>query len=238
MKKSLPAERILYYADSAYCPYGDRSEDFIRNRTLTIAGDLEARGAKAIVIACNTACAAGLDDVRRITQIPVIGLEPAVKPAVALSRTKRVAVLATPRTIASERLAGLVDRYANGCEVELIAAPDWVGLVERADASSVEARRSVEAIVNPAVERGADVLVLGCTHYPFLSELIRATAGPNVAIVDSREAVARRTRQVLEEAAALNAVSATGPDFTLLTSLADSSTVSRRAGQMLGMPLN
>jgi glutamate racemase len=238
LQSSLPNERILYYADSAFCPYGERDNAFIRQRTLSIANTLEEQGAKAIVIACNTACAASLDAVREKTSVPVIGLEPAVKPAAALSRTGRIAVFATPRTIASERLASLVARYGQGCAVELIAAPDWAGIVERGETATEQARNAVTSLVRPALGRGADVLVLGCTHYPFLGGLIREAAGPEVAIVDSGAAIARRTRQILDEEGMLAEHALPEPHFSLLTSSPDASPVVRQAMQMLAMPFS
>ncbi len=237
MMQSLPEERFLYYADSAYCPYGERDESFIRRRTLTIAEELESRGAKAIVVACNTACAAALDEVRVRTTLPVIGLEPAVKPAVALTKTGRVAVLATPRTIASTRLATLVERYAGGIAVDLVPVADWVGIVERGEVGSFTTRQAVARVVRPVVERGADVLVLGCTHFPFLHDQIRASAGADVAIVDSGAAIARRTRHVLQESAMLTDRPAAESPLTFLSSLSDAAAAATQASRMLGVRL-
>ncbi len=234
LQRAMPAERLLYYADSAYCPYGERDEAFIRSRTLTIASELEQRGAKAIVIACNTACAAALEHVRSAVSVPVVGLEPAVKPAVALTRTGRIAVFATPRTIASRRLDILIERYATGIIVERIAAPDWVGFVERDQIASEDAFHAVERLVRPAIERGADVLVLGCTHFPFLTSLIRTAAGPGVAIVDSGDAIARRARHVLEELDLLASPDAEAQPLTVMTSTTTPAEIGERAAQMLG----
>ncbi len=232
LRQSLPDEPILYYADSAFCPYGEREEAFIRTRTVMLSQELQRRGAKALVIACNTACAAGIEDVRQNVSVPVIGLEPAVKPAAALTRSGRIAVFATPRTVASARLARLVEQYAREIDVELIAAPGWVELVEENDIDSARAETEVARLVCPAVSRGADVLVLGCTHYPFLSTLIARAAGPGVSIVDSGNAIARRTRSVLDASGLLSTQGSSG-EVTLLTSAPDPQGVQFRAAAML-----
>jgi len=235
LQQAMPAETLLYYADSAFCPYGERAEAFIRDRTLTIATALHERGIKALVIACNTACAAALDHVRATIDIPVIGLEPAVKPAVALTRSGRVAVFATPRTIASKRLALLLERYASGVEVDLISAPAWVDLVERGLLSTDEAFASVASLVQPAIHRGADVLVLGCTHFPFLAPLIREVAGPRIELVDSGHAIARRTSHVLDEHNLTAPATKFRPQLRVMTSAANPSSIAERAARMLGV---
>ncbi|MGD9711153.1 MAG: glutamate racemase [Thermomicrobiales bacterium] len=234
LRLRLPFESILYFADSAYCPYGERDESFIRDRTLAIARQLQDRGAKALVIACNTACTVALDQVRASVTIPVVGLEPAVKPAVARTRTGRIAVFATPRTVASDRLARLIDRYAAGIEVERIAAPEWVDLVEQDGIRSEGALAKITSLVRPAVDRGADVLVLGCTHFPFLTSQIQHAAGSHVAIVDSGDAIARRTRDILDALELLELPRKDSAPIELLTSSARPSDLRFRAATMLG----
>jgi glutamate racemase len=195
----LPAEEVLYVADSAYCPYGTRPPAEIRARSLVVTGELVRRGVKLMILACNTACAVALPEVRERFAVPIVGLEPAVKPAIGLSRSGRIAVLATPQTIASDRLAGLIRDHANGVAVEAIAAPGLVDLVEAGQIEGDRVVRALRPLLEPLVARNVDVLVLGCTHYPFLDAEIRRLVGPGVRIVDSGGAIARRTLHVLEE---------------------------------------
>lgn len=206
LQRLLPDESELYYADSAYCPYGLRSPDEIRQRSRLITGHLIDQGAKAVVIACNTASAMAIDHLReQFPGTPIIGLEPAVKPAVALTQTGNVGVLATPRTVAGERLRWLIETHAGGVTVHTVAA---AGLVELVEAGTLAGETVVEALaplLDPMAEAGVDVVVLGCTHYPFLRAEIERYLGPGVTVIDSGVAIARRTEFVLERADLLTA---------------------------------
>ena len=214
----LPGEDILYYADSAYCPYGIRSPEEIRTRSLLISEMLIARGAKVIVVACNTASAMAITHLREARpDIAFVGLEPAVKPAVALTRTGSVGVLATPRTVAGERLRWLIETHAGGVEVRSVAATGLVELVEAGVLHGPEVHAALRPLLDPMLAAGVDVVVLGCTHYPFLRDEIEAYAGPGVTVIDSGLAIARRTRHVLAAAGLLRARTA-GGTFRLMTS--------------------
>lgn len=195
----LPAEDLLYFADSAYCPYGSRSETEIRRRAMTIAAFLRQQGAKMLVVACNTASVAALERLRaRYPDWPIVGMEPAVKPAVAATRNGRIGVLATTVTLHGERFANLLRRYAQG--VEIFSIPGS-GLVERVEAGQVdtpETEALLRGLLAPLQAAQVDTLVLGSTHYPFLRAAIQRIMGPAVAIVDSGAAVARQVRRVLE----------------------------------------
>lgn len=197
LRAALPHESLIYFADCANCPYGTKDPAEIRARCQAIASLLVAHGIKLMIVACNTACAVALPELRAQCAIPIIGLEPAVKPAARLTRTGRIAVLATPRTIASERLARLIREHAEGVVVETIAAPGLVELVEAGTVSGENVQDALRPLIEPPVARGADVLVLGCTHYPFLREAIEQVAGPAVQVIDSGPAIARRARDVL-----------------------------------------
>lgn len=199
IRRALPGERLLYVADSRYCPYGTRTPDEIAWRSLVIGRALVERGAKLLVVACNTATAVALETLRSSLPIPVIGLEPAVKPAIGLTKTGRIAVLATPRTATSLRLANLVDRYAGNTDVKIVPAPGWADLVEAGETDGPAAIAAVAPLIEPLVQSGVDTLVLGCTHYPFLAGSIRAVAGAGVELVDSGLAIARRTAVILSE---------------------------------------
>lgn len=199
VREQLPQHDLAYFADSAYCPYGPKPAAFVRERTLAIGRWLIENGASMLVVACNTASSAALEALRAELPIPVVGMEPGLKPAVAATRTGCVGILATNTTLAGERFATLVRRFAEGVEVLTQPCPGWVELVEAGDLVSPTARALVERFVAPLVERGADALVLGCTHYPFLRPLIEETAGPSVTLIDTGPAVARQAARVAGE---------------------------------------
>jgi glutamate racemase len=200
IRRRLPNETLLYIADSANAPYGERDSSFIRERAFKLAEFLCESDAKAIVVACNTATVVAVEALRSGFKPPIIALEPAIKPAVALTRTGVVAVLATSRTLESGPVARLCHRYGGNARVILRPCPGLVELVERGELASERTMLLLESYIRPVLAAGADTIVLGCTHYPFLENQIRAIAGPAVAILDSAEAVARqverRTRQV------------------------------------------
>ncbi|BCK86320.1 glutamate racemase [Sideroxyarcus emersonii] len=191
IRQALPHERLIYVADSGHVPYGDKSPAFIEARSLAIAHFLVEQGADAIVIACNTATAAAVTTLRSQFTLPVIGMEPAVKPAVAATRSGVVGVLATVGTLESARFAALLERYGEEVEIVTQSCPGLVEQVEQGDMSSARTHALIERYTAPLLERGADTLILGCTHYPFLAPTIRRVVGDDVALVDTGAAVAR-----------------------------------------------
>lgn len=199
LRAFLPAEALVYLGDGAYCPYGGRPLEWIRDRSVAIGRFLEGEGAKALVVACNTASGAALEALRETLRIPVVGMEPALKPAAAESRTGKVGVMATEGTLRSERFARLVREHGAGVEVVAQACPGLVELVEEGRFEGPEVRRALEGLLEPLRAAGVDTVVLGCTHYPFLSEAISEVLGPGVRLVESAPAIARQTRRVLEE---------------------------------------
>jgi glutamate racemase len=216
IRRALPAEHLLYFADTAYLPYGDRTDAEVRARSLAIGGWIEAQGAKVLVVACNTASGASLEALREVLRIPVIGLEPALKPAVHQTRVGRVGVMATRGTIGSARFQRLVDNYAQGVQVVRDPCPGLADLVEDGMLGGPELAERMESYVAPLREAGVDTVVLGCTHYVFVRDAIQQALGPDVLLLDSGDAIARRTRQILDEAGALQP---DGPgSFRLLTS--------------------
>lgn len=192
----MPAASLAYVADSAWVPYGSRGEDVIRRRAVSLARFLVDDGADIVVVACNTATAAAVPLLRETIPLPIVGMEPAVKPATAATRSGVVGVLATVGTLQSARFAALLDQFGRDIEVLTRACPGLVEQVEAGDLDGPATRELVERYVTPLVQSGADTLVLGCTHFPFLKPLIQAAAGPDVRIIDTGEAVARRVLQV------------------------------------------
>ncbi len=200
IRAALPGEDLLYVADSAHAPYGVKSAAFIEARALAIAEFLVGQDAKALVVACNTATSAAIASLRRRFDLPIVGMEPAVKPAVEATRSGVIGVLATSGTLESARFAELVLRFGSKAQVIVQPCPGLVERVESGDLSGPATRVLLSGFVAPLLAQGADTLVLGCTHYPFLEPLLRELAGEHVAIIETGEAVARQLSRRLAEA--------------------------------------
>ncbi|WP_084545306.1 glutamate racemase [Derxia gummosa] len=227
----LPGARLVYFADSGNAPYGGRSDAFVRERSQAIARWLIGRGAQAIVVACNTATAAAIDGLRDVHGLPIVGVEPGLKPAAAHTRSGTVGVLATRGTLASARYAALRDRVARAnpkvCFVEA-AGEGWVELVEAGAAQSPEAFERVREVVRPLLDAGADTLVLGCTHYPFLADAVRAAAN-GARIIETGHAIARQLlRRVDTELGLMHANGAATIEFSSSGDAAHGLAVARR----------
>lgn len=198
LRSLLPAESFIYYADSAHCPYGGKPAAAIQARAVAITEELLAAGAKLIVVACNTATIAAVEQLRASYPIPFVGMEPAVKPACVLTKAGVVGVLATGAALGGEKFHRLVAEHGGGVRVITQPCPGLVECVEAGDLDGPRVRERVARYLEPLRAAGADVLVLGCTHYPFLRPLIQQLAGPSVTLLDTGAAVARQTRRVLE----------------------------------------
>lgn len=196
--RELPQENFLYYADSGYCPYGGKSPSEIQSRAVAITEELLEAGAKLIVVACNTATIAAVEHLRANYPVPFVGMEPAVKPACALTKTGVVGVLATGSALGGEKFHRLVARHADGVKVITQPCPGLVECVETGDLDGPRPASLVAQYLEPLCAAGADVFVLGCTHYPFLRPLIEPMVGQYATVLDTGEAVARQTRRVLE----------------------------------------
>lgn len=209
LQAELPHERFLYLADTAHVPYGSRSDEEIRLLTEASARWLHEQGAKALVVACNTASAYGLDHLRAsFPDWPIVGLVPAIKPAAERTKSGAIGVMVTPATLRGSKLRDLITQWAapRGVEVMLTTSPELVPLVERGEANSADARALLRELLRPLAEAKADQLVLGCTHYPFLAGSITREFKDTFALVDSGRAVARQTARVLSEAGTLVSV--------------------------------
>lgn len=194
----IPGFTWHYLADTAYVPYGDKPVEVVIERTEAAVRYALAHNAQAFVIACNTATAAAAALVReRYPQLPVIGIEPAVKPATFHTKTGVVGILATTNTLSSEKFKTLVQRYAGQATVLVQPCPGLVECIESGDVDSAQVHQLLGGYLNQLVAQGADVLVLGCTHYPFLTPLIRILTSPQMVILDAGEPVARETRRRL-----------------------------------------
>lgn len=200
IREHLPNQPVVYLADQGNAPYGPQTLDQVRLHARDATRMLLGRGADVIVIACNTASAAALYDLRdEFVDVPFVGMEPAVKPAVAGSLARKIGVLATEATFQGELYANVVDRHAAGVEVIAQACPGLADLVERGELDGPRAVELVSSFVEPLVEAGVDTLVLGCTHYAFVADLIASLAGPEVEIIDPADAIARQVGRVLAE---------------------------------------
>jgi len=200
IRKLLPAENLLYVADSAHIPYGEKSADFIRTRSETIAVFLQEQGAKALVLACNTATAAAVSDLReRYPDWSIIGMEPALKPATAVTQTGVIGVLATNGTLGSAKFAALRERFAGNLRVLTQPCAGLVEAIEAGDLASAELRERLIDWTAPLLNAGCDTLILGCTHYPFIKPLLAELLPSSIRLIDSGEAVAKRLYQVLAE---------------------------------------
>ena len=206
IQQALPHENLLYVADAGFAPYGNRPEHEIVARTVAVTEFLLQKGAKALVVACNTATAAAIKGVREVhPELPVVGVEPGLKPAAALTRSGVVGVMATAFTLGSQKFAQLHEQITLATGVRFLpqACVGLVDLIEKGDLNAPDIAAMVEQYLSPLLAQGADTIVLGCTHYPFVQHLIEASIHKalvhNVAIVDTGDAVARQLVRLLEQ---------------------------------------
>lgn len=201
-REILPYEDFIYFADSGFAPYGDKSDAYVTERSERIGAWFVAQGAKAIVVACNTATAIAVQSLRAKFDLPIVGVEPGLKPATAVTKSGKVGVLATAATLSSQRYADLLARVrADAPAVEFIPAVGrgWVEMVERGETSLKHGNPVIEQVIRPMIDRGCDTFVLGCTHYPFLNNAIQAAA-PSATIIDTAPAIARELARRIAKA--------------------------------------
>lgn len=194
----LPRENMIYFADSAQCPYGEKGGEFVRRRALAITRFLLARGAKAVVVACNSASEAALEFLRQAHPgLEIVGIEPAVKVAQRLSRNHKIGVLGTALTLGGRRFSRLLENFSSGLEVYTQPVAGLVEVIEAGGRDSPRARAIIRRNLRPLLAKGIDTLVLGCTHYPLVKERIAAACGPGIEVIDTGEPVARQLRRRL-----------------------------------------
>ena len=194
----MPDLDIVYFGDSAWCPYGVRPAEEIQQRVSSIADLLLERGCQALVIACNSATIAAVEGLRANYPVPIVGMEPGVRPAAALTKSGVVGVFATEASLRGEKFHRLLLEHAKSVKVITQPCPEFVRLVERGELEGEGVERAVRDYMAPLLNGGADVIVLGCTHYPFLAPVIRRIAGSEVEVIDTGLAVARQLQRVLE----------------------------------------
>ncbi|MCQ8896904.1 glutamate racemase [Limnobacter humi] len=208
----LPHERFVFLADEAYLPYGDKPQAVIAHRVLTVAQALQQQGNKALVMACNTATAAAANQARQHWPAwPIVGIEPAVKPATLMTKTGVVGILATSNTVASVRFQALVERFDPLARVVAKPCPGLVELIEQVPINEAAVREHLRPVMNAFQQDGVDVIVLGCTHYPFVAPIIQQMVGEQVTLIETGRPVARQLRHRLDESGSLHE-----PDLTAM----------------------
>jgi len=234
IRTRLPREPLIYVADSGHAPYGDRDIAYIRERAIAIVGFLVAEGAKEVVVACNTATVVAIEALRAAFDVPIVALEPAIKPAVEATRSKVVGVLATTRTLESPAVTRLASRFGSAAHILLQPCPGLVEQVEHGAIDDPATTTLLERHLAAPMAAGADQLVLGCTHYAFLRERIQAIVGPEVTLIDSADAVARQTERRLPFACA----AASGRDRVEFYASGDPALVAARIEALWGAPIS
>ena len=205
IRAQLPHEHLIYFADSGFAPYGDKSEQVVAERSLAVAAHLVGRGIKALVVACNTATVAAIKAIRaEYPELPIVGVEPGLKPGAALTRNGKVGVLATERTLNGEKFLLLRDQIGDASHAQFLLQPcvGLVDLIEQGQFDTPAIAAMLDRYVGALIAQGADTLVLGCTHYPFVQDAIaqavrRHTAAP-VTLIDTGDAVARQLARLLD----------------------------------------
>ncbi len=200
LHRIMPNENYIYFGDSANSPYGTKTKEEIKNLTVDAVERLMKRGAKAVVIACNTATSAAAGYLReKYPDYPFIGLEPALKPAALSSKWPRVLVLATPLTLREEKFNKLMARFEGEAEFIKLPAPELVGFVERGEVETQEATEYLEGILEPYADNKVDAVVLGCTHFPFARKPIQKILGEEVLVFEGSMGAAKQCQRLLEE---------------------------------------
>lgn len=226
----------MYVADSGHAPYGNKPDEFITGRALLITDFLLNQGAKAVVVACNTATAAAIAQLRERFAIPIIGVEPALKPAVAATRSGVVGVLATGNTVRSDKFAALLDQHGHQARIIVQPCPGLADCVEHGQLSGPQPQALLERFLTPLLAQGVDTLVLGCTHYPFLTPLIQRLVPQDTVILDPSAAVARQLRRRLETTGLLASATPSGATHYFTSGAPDHT--AKIMSRLLGYPVS
>jgi glutamate racemase len=238
LRRELPYENYIYFGDTAHCPYGSRSDAEVIELSCQVSQFLIDRGAKLIVVACNTASQAALNTLRATFSVPFIGVVPAVKPAARATKKGRIGVAATNQAAKALYLRQLIDEFAGGIEVFAVGCPELVTLVEQGELDGAVVEEVVRHALQPLLTENVDVIVLGCTHFPALRPVIERITAHRVQVIDSGSAVARRTHSVLDaEMLIRHANSASANGELQLWCSGNSATFSAVASKILGYPV-
>lgn len=240
IQRLLPREPLLFCADSLYVPYGLRDDAFVAARTLASAQWLVAQGAKALVIACNTATSQAIHLLRERFDLPLIGVEPGVKPAVLLSKSGVAGVLATAVTLRSEKFRRLVALYSSQCRLLCTAGLGLVEAIEAGEADGPVAEALLRQYLEPMLDAGADTLALGCTHYPFLKPSLQRLTGSRLTLVDTSDAIARQLQRLLDRhglQADANGEATASPLAVRFCATGDGTQLRRGAATLLGLDI-
>ncbi|WP_343845257.1 glutamate racemase [Bowmanella denitrificans] len=219
IRHHLPAEHLIYVADSAHAPYGRRSTQDILKRCIVIRDFLYHQSCKAMVVACNSATAICIDTLRATSPFPVIGIEPAIKPAALASSSGKIGLLATQATLESNRFQSLLQAWAGQCKVFAVPCPGFVECIERGDLNGPQVRALASPVIQDMLCQGVDTLVLGCTHYPFLIPLLTDLSNGRLNIINPAPAVARQLQRRLHDNNLLNVSGSSGQTHFYSSSL-------------------
>jgi len=236
VREILPNENILYLADSAHAPYGTKSETYTTQRSSLILNFLMKKKVKAIVIACNTATASSIENLRSKYTVPIIGVEPGIKPAALKSTSGVVGVLATSQTLNSLSFGNLSNRFSSNIKIEIQPCPGLVEQVEKVNLYSIKTQDMIKQYVFPLLEKGADNIVLGCTHYGFLESVIKKVVGQEVGVINTDLAVARQVARILQAEKILTASQSVGNEEFWTSG--DHNIASRQFSALWGKQLN
>ena len=240
IRAQLPHEHLLYVADTGFAPYGDKPEHVVAERSLAVARFLVERGAKAIVVACNTATISAVKLMREsFPDLPIVGVEPGLKPAAAATRSGKVGVLATERTLAGAKFLQLRDQITQATGAAFLLQP-CRGLVDRIELGDTDGTRALlHRYVTPLLADGADTLVLGCTHYPLvqaaIEDVIASAGARDIALVDTGEAVARQLVRLLDAGRLLRAASSDTPGTLVAYTSASATALSAAFNSLIGI---
>jgi glutamate racemase len=240
IRAALPHEHLIYVADTGFAPYGDKSEQVVAERSLAVARFLIERGVKAIVVACNTATISAVKLMRAtFPDLPIVGVEPGLKPAAAATRSGKVGVLATERTLAGAKFLQLRDQITQASGAQFLLQP-CRGLVDRIELADTEGTRELlHRYVTPLLAEGADTLVLGCTHYPLvqaaIEDVIASTGTRDIALVDTGEAVARQLVRLLDASRLLRPASSDTPGTLVAYTSASATALSAAFNSLIGI---
>ena len=201
----LPHENLFYVADSKYAPYGNKTAEEITARCMILADFLLQKDVKALVVACNTATAAAIDELRETFDVTIIGMEPAVKPAAEASKNGIIGVLATVGTLKSAQFAALLENYGRNVKVVTQGCTGLVECIERGELDTPATKALIRQYTAPLLAEGADTIVLGCTHYPFVKQMIQEIAGDKITLIDTGAAVSKQLKRQLQEKGLLSA---------------------------------